>query len=82
MNAYYNTWYTALSCIDTIVNLVIEINYVNMHLKGGIRNDHLFLFLKDDFGVDTAFMVWYIYGITEATISDVLIPIWIFIQLR
>ena len=32
MNAYYNTWYTALTCIDSIVNLVIEINYVKPHI--------------------------------------------------
>ena len=37
---------------------------------------------QEDLGVKNSFLFWYIYAITEAIISDVLIPIGVFIYLR
>ena len=84
MNAYYNSWYTTLTCVDTVVNLINEINHVTiLNLqKNDLNFERNGFTIKADFGVETSFIVWYTYAITEAIISDVLIPVLIFFNLR
>ena len=41
----------------------------------------IYLF-QEDLGVNNSFMVWYIYAMTEAIISYVLIPIGVFLCSR
>ena len=38
--------------------------------------------LQADFGVQRAFTIWYVYALTEAIISDFLIPVGIFLNMR
>ena len=47
-----------------------------------VKKSNEYSSFQEDLGVKNSFLVWYIYAMTEAIISDVLIPIGVFIFLR
>ena len=47
-----------------------------------IRHGFNIIISQEDLGVKKSFLIWYNYAMTEAIISDVLIPIGVFIYLK